>query len=145
LSIIEVHVPALRERREDIPYLSAHFTKSVARRLKRPVTGISPAAERLLQHAAWPGNVRELRNVIERACILSEAGLITERELSSALSAPPAAPVPEGIPDDRLSTLQQHQIERVLDEAGGNKSRRPAGSASAQGAVSPHRRDDNRE
>ena len=122
LSVIEIHVPALRERREDIPYLTAHFTKESARRLKRPVTGISPAAERLLQHAAWPGNVRELRNTIERACILSEAGLITERELSSALSAPAAAPAAGGPPDDRLSTLQQHQVERVLVEAGGNKS-----------------------
>jgi len=122
LSVIEIHVPALRERREDIPYLSAHFTKECARRLKRPVTGISPAAERLLLHAGWPGNVRELRNTIERACILSEAGLITERELSSALSAPSAAPAHNAVPDDRLSTLQQHQVERVLLEADGNKS-----------------------
>ena len=125
LSIIEIHVPALREHREDIPYLSAHFTKECAQRFKRPITGISPAAERLLHDAAWPGNVRELRNVIERACILSEAGIITERELSSALSpasAPPATPAPDAAPDDRLSTLQQHQVERVLEEAGGNKS-----------------------
>jgi DNA-binding NtrC family response regulator len=131
LSVIEIHVPALRERREDIPYLSAHFTKECAARLKRPITGISPAAERLLQQAEWPGNVRELRNVLERACILSEAGIITERELSSALSAQPSArpghdaafDIASGIvPDDRLSTLQHHQVERVLDEAGGNKS-----------------------
>jgi DNA-binding NtrC family response regulator len=122
LSVIEIHVPALRERREDIPYLTAHFTKECARRVKRPVTGISPAGERLLQYAAWPGNVRELRNTIERACILSEAGLITERELSSALSAPSAAPASDGPPDDRLSTLQQQQIERVLQESAGNKS-----------------------
>jgi len=122
LSVIEIHVPALRERREDIPYLSAHFTKECAQRVKRPVTGISPAAERLLQHGAWPGNVRELRNVLERACILSEAGIITEREVSTALSAPSAAPAPDGAPDDRLSTLEQHQVERVLEESGGNKS-----------------------
>ncbi len=122
LSIIEIHVPALRERREDIPYLSAHFTKECAQRFKRPITGISPAAERLLHDAAWPGNVRELRNVIERACILSEAGIITERELSSALSPPPAAPAAGAAPDDRLSTLEQHQVERVLEDAGGNKS-----------------------
>ena len=122
LSIIEIHVPALRERREDIPYLSAHFTKECAQRFKRPITGISPAAERLLHDAAWPGNVRELRNVIERACILSEAGIITERELSSALSPSPAAPAADAAPDDRLSTLKQHQVERVLEESGGNKS-----------------------
>jgi two-component system response regulator HydG len=123
LSVIEIHVPALRERREDIPYLSAHFTKECARRLKRPITGISPAAERLLQHAEWPGNVRELRNVLERACILSEAGIITERELSSALSGQPAAAaMSDTAPDDRLSTLQHQQVERVLDETGGNKS-----------------------
>jgi two-component system response regulator HydG len=123
LSIIEVHVPALRERRGDIPYLCAHFTKECAQRFKRPITGISPAAERLLLHAAWPGNVREVRNVIERACILSEAGIITERELSSALSAPASAALAaDATPDDRLSTLQRHQVERVLEEAGGNKS-----------------------
>src|SRR6266566_7668148 len=92
LSIIEIHLPPLRERREDIPYLNARFIQECARRLKRPVTGITPAAERLLQQAPWPGNIRELRNMLERACILSEAGMITERELVSALSAPSAMP-----------------------------------------------------
>jgi DNA-binding NtrC family response regulator len=123
LSIIEVHLPALRERREDIPYLSARFVKDCAQRLKRPITGISPAAERLLQQAHWPGNIRELRNVLERACILSEAGMITERELGTVLSsARSAAPAADTAPDDRLSTVQQRQIERVLEEASGNKS-----------------------
>jgi two-component system response regulator HydG len=128
LSIIEIHLPPLRERREDIPYLSARFIQECARRLKRPVTGITPAAERLLQQAPWPGNIRELRNMLERACILSEAGMITERELVSALSAPSAMPTQGpsptecGATDDRLSTLQQRQVERVLEEAGGNKS-----------------------
>jgi two-component system response regulator HydG len=128
LSIIEIHLPPLRERREDIPYLSARFIQECARRLKRPVTGITPAAERLLQQAPWPGNIRELRNMLERACILSEAGMITERELVSALSAPSAMPTQGpvstecGASDDRLSTLQQRQVERVLEEAGGNKS-----------------------
>jgi DNA-binding NtrC family response regulator len=128
LSIIEIHLPPLRERREDIPYLSARFIQECARRLKRPVTGITPAAERLLQQAPWPGNIRELRNMLERACILSEAGMITERELVSALSAPSAMPAHGlastdcGASDDRLSTLQQRQVERVLEEAGGNKS-----------------------
>ena len=66
--------------------------------------------------------------MLERACILSEAGMITERELVSALSAPSAMPTQGpsptecGASDDRLSTLQQRQVERVLEEAGGNKS-----------------------
>ncbi len=81
LSILEIHLPPLRERREDIPYLTAAFVHDCAERLKRPITGLTASAERLLQHAPWPGNIRELRNVIERACIMSDGRMLTEREL----------------------------------------------------------------
>ena len=59
--------------------------------MKRPITGLTQSAERLLFNAPWPGNIRELRNVLERACILSEAGMITERDLASALTTKSAA------------------------------------------------------
>ena len=86
LSMIELHIPPLRDRRDDIPYLTAAFVREFATKLNRPIKGITPAAERLLHQAPWPGNVRELRNVIERACILSDSRIVTERELASAMS-----------------------------------------------------------
>ncbi|HEY3162128.1 MAG TPA: sigma-54 dependent transcriptional regulator [Vicinamibacterales bacterium] len=124
LSTIEIALPPLRDRREDIPYLAARFVRECSARVSRPITGMAQSAERLLFNAPWPGNIRELRNVLERACILSEAGMITERDLSSALMTRSTVRVPDGdgAADDRLSTLQRRQVERVLEETGGNKS-----------------------
>jgi DNA-binding NtrC family response regulator len=130
LSIIEVHLVPLRERREDIPYLTARFIRELAARLNRPITGVSAAAERLLQQAPWPGNIRELKNVIERACILGDGRILGERELQNAMSpgqtrpASVAPSVTESSPDHgrRLSTAEKEQIERVLQEVGGNKA-----------------------
>ncbi len=70
LNVVEVRVPALRERREDILPLARHFLSFFARSMGRSVPGLSPAAEQALGDHAWPGNVRELRNAIERAIIL---------------------------------------------------------------------------
>jgi len=70
LNVVEVKVPALRERREDILSLARHFLAFFARATGRAVPELSPAAERALEDYAWPGNVRELRNAIERALIL---------------------------------------------------------------------------
>ena len=132
LSILEIHLVPLRERREDIPYLTAMFVREFAKRLKRPITGVTPAAERLLQHASWPGNIRELRNVIERACILTESRILSERELVKAMSTSQADPAQAahrrprlcGAPADPnlFSTAQREQIERVLQQVGGNKA-----------------------
>ncbi len=133
LSIIEIHLPPLRDRREDIPYLTARFVRDCAERLKRPITGVTPAAERVLLQASWPGNIRELRNVIERACILSDDKILSERDLMGALTsstagasggrASVAAPIPD-LPADlnTMSTAQREHIERVLRLVDGNKS-----------------------
>jgi DNA-binding NtrC family response regulator len=131
LSILEVHLVPLRQRSEDISYLTAMFVREFAKRLKRPITGVTPAAERLLQHAPWPGNIRELRNVIERACILTESRILSDRELMKAMSTSHSAAVPAAaqadVPDlpadpNLFSTAQREQIERVLEQVGGNKA-----------------------
>jgi DNA-binding NtrC family response regulator len=133
LSIIEIHLVPLRERAEDIPYLTARFVRDCAERLHRPITGVAPSAERLLQQSAWPGNIRELRNVIERACIVSENRILSERDFQAALApqraalehvvAPaPAAAVPQLSDDPQLSNAQREHIERVLHQAHGNKA-----------------------
>jgi DNA-binding NtrC family response regulator len=130
LAIVEIRLPPLRDRREDIPYLVAAFVRDCAQRLERPISGVTAHAERLMQQASWPGNVRELRNVIERACLLSDGPILSERDLASAMargSVPAAAdstdaaePPPSAT---LLSTAQREQIERVLRETGGNKAR----------------------
>jgi two-component system response regulator HydG len=130
LSIIEIHLAPLRERPDDIPYLTARFVRECADRLKREITGVTPAAERLLQHEAWRGNVRELRNAIERACIVSENKILSERDLTNALAtahpsvAASVASPPLEPPSDpnAFSTAQRAHIERVLRQVAGNKS-----------------------
>jgi len=132
LSMIELHIPPLRERRDDIPYLTAAFVREFATKLNRPIKGITPAAERLLHQAPWPGNVRELRNVVERACILSDNRIVTERELASAMSvtmtngdgARVVEPSDNGTGADPalMSTAQRDQITRVLRQVSGNKA-----------------------
>jgi len=133
LGILELYLVPLRDRREDIPYLAAVFIRECSERVKRPIIGITAAAERLLQTAPWPGNVRQLRHVIERACLMTDGRMLSERELQAAMSTgmggalrsavsprPPAmAPKPAS---SRLSTAQRDQIERVLTQVGGNKS-----------------------
>ena len=132
LSMIELHIPPLRERRDDIPYLTAAFVREFATKLNRPIKGITPAAERLLHQAPWPGNVRELRNVVERACILSDNRIVIERELASAMSvtmtngdgARAAEHSDNGTGGDPalMSTAQRDQITRVLRQVSGNKA-----------------------
>jgi two-component system, NtrC family, response regulator HydG len=132
LSILELRLSPLRDRREDIPYLTAAFVKEFADQLHRPIKGITLAAERLLQGSPWPGNVRELRNVIQRTCILSDNKILTERELASSMSVlPPQAMPPPAHADKEadppadpslLSTVQRDQITRVLRLVGGNKA-----------------------
>ena len=74
LNVFPVHVPALRERVEDIPVLAEHFLRRFARKHGVKVTGFSDSARAAMQSYRWPGNVRELQNTIERAVILSESG-----------------------------------------------------------------------
>ena len=129
LAVIEIRIIPLRERHEDIPYLSAAFLRACAARLNRTLNGFTPAAERVLQRAAWPGNIRELRNVIERACILSDGRILSEREITTAMSAQTLqrdVPVPTaGVSDEDpnlLSNAQRDHVERVVTQAGGNKT-----------------------
>jgi two-component system response regulator HydG len=133
LGILELYLVPLRDRREDIPYLAAVFIRECTERLKRPIIGITAAAERVLQTAPWPGNIRQLRHVIERACLMTDGRMLTERELESAISsgmglgtsprATTAARTAMPKPDSaRLSTAQRDQIARVLADVGGNKT-----------------------
>jgi DNA-binding NtrC family response regulator len=129
LNIVEVRLPPLRDRREDIPYLTAAFVRDTSERLQKPLLGLTPGAERILASAPWEGNVRELRNVIERACILADGDFITERELAVSMPPPtaPAQPSAATLPAtpqhdaDLLVNVEREHIQRALVRAGGNK------------------------
>ncbi len=95
LSVFPIHIPPLRERREDILPLADFFARNLSARMNRPVPSLSPEARELLQSHDWPGNARELANAIERALIVSRSGVIEKDDLpmkselsGSALSRP---------------------------------------------------------
>jgi len=130
LNVVEIHVPPVRDRREDIPYLTAAFVRQAATRLGKRLTGLTPSAERTMMTGRWDGNVRELRNIVERACILADGELITERELGSGRQPPRAAEaVPagdagverQGGNGGDLAMLEKDHILRVMESVGGNK------------------------
>lgn len=86
LNTVEIHLPALRERREDLPRLAAHFLQRFRRRYQREDLRIAPSALRQLEAYAWPGNVRELGHVIERAVLMASGSQIEEFALAQARS-----------------------------------------------------------
>jgi two-component system response regulator HydG len=129
LNVVEVMIPALRERGEDIPYLTASFVRRCAREFGKVVSGVTPEAEELLQQWQWPGNVRELKNVIERACLLCEGHMLTERDVHRALQERPRpsarqAPRAAALLADEISgpPPTERAVRDALDETSGNKS-----------------------
>jgi transcriptional regulator with PAS, ATPase and Fis domain len=85
VNVMNIHVPPLRERTEDIPALARHFLTKYAKEYEKPVDDIVPAAMELLVEYAWPGNVRELENVIQRSVILANGNELTSAELPEAI------------------------------------------------------------
>ena len=141
LSVFEIALPPLRERRDDILLLVESFLADLATNIGRPAAGLSEDAKDKLLAYAWPGNVRELRNAIERAVILCEGGLISSEHLPIAVgqtrtpppavavaagaaipasTAPPAgASAPSGL---KLDDLERDLLNKALAQARNNKS-----------------------
>src|ERR1700752_1042106 len=87
LSVIPIHVPSLRERRDDIPLLARHFLEQFRKSMEKPIQGISPEAMSLLESYDWPGNVRELENTIERAVALESGTEISSKVVPDRVCA----------------------------------------------------------
>jgi DNA-binding NtrC family response regulator len=119
LNVIEITIPPLRERREDIPILAEHFVQHIASELGKDVSGISSDALKLLMDYDWPGNVRELENVIERAIVTSRNGTLVESDFSW-LTARNKAGQNWEVPDVPLSELERRAIVAVLERKRGN-------------------------
>jgi len=114
LNVFPILVPALRERRDDIPGLVRHFAAKAARKLGRTLDGISPAFVERARAYDWPGNIRELENLVERAIIMSNGGVLDAVELFS--QAPPSEKAPSvAASDATLEEMERAHIRRVLE------------------------------
>ena len=122
LNVFPIHIPPLRERKEDIPLLVKYFLKRYNKKREIPVVGVEPGALKLLMNYGWPGNVRELENAIERALILEDGDTLLPRSFSWFVEG--KRPERTGLDDKiyNLSELEKQHIMRVLDETRGHKS-----------------------
>jgi DNA-binding NtrC family response regulator len=121
LAVVEIHVPPLRERREDIAALVAFFVERYAREFGRPVRGVAPEALRLLAGHEWRGNVRELSNAIERAVIFAGGEQITSGDLPDPVQgAVPREPAATDL-RDAVAEFERQHILRVIEQCDGNK------------------------
>ena len=122
LNVIPIAMPALRDRRDDIPLLVEYFIRRHASRAGKSIDGIEPAAVSLLAQAPWPGNVRELENTIERAVVLSPSAVIRLEDVSLVS---PAGPVKPGLPSlvlrDNLDWVERETVRTALAQARGVK------------------------
>jgi transcriptional regulator with PAS, ATPase and Fis domain len=119
LNVIEIRLPALRERREDIPLLAEHFVQRISSELGRDISGISATALKLLIAYDWPGNVRELENVIERAIVTCRNGMLDEPDFSW-LQQTAGQPQNWEVPDVSLGELERRAIVAALERKHGN-------------------------
>ena len=120
INTIELHIPPLRERGNDILLLADHFLNRYARKYKKKIGGLTRDAKTKLQSYAWPGNVRELQHAIERAVILSDGSMLKPENFMLH----PAHVQKKGEPDElNLSVLEKEAIERALRRADGNITR----------------------
>jgi DNA-binding NtrC family response regulator len=125
LNVIAIHLPPLRQRRDDIPILADHFLGRIAMQRKETAKRIHPSAIEVMQSYAWPGNVRELENAMERAVILTTGNEITTAALPIRVTEPRIEPLvaPRTPPNPTLEAIERAYIMWVLGNEGGNKSR----------------------
>ena len=133
MNVVQLYIPPLRERREDIVPLALEILQSLNKELRKSFTGYSPGAAELLEQYSWPGNIRELRNVIERTMILTPEGEIDvnhlpeeirDRQGEKRISQPfsEADISPTGDQFLSLREMEDHYIEQVLAATGNNKT-----------------------
>ena len=119
IGVVEIRLPPLRERPEDIPDLAAHFITRLNRELKRDCRGVAPDAMAALKGHDWRGNVRELQNVIERAMILRDAQMISKEDLPAPI-ARATSRAPRRL-REALRVCERDHIREVLEESGRNR------------------------
>ena len=123
LAIVEISLPNLASRREDLPLLQRYFTEKIAVDYKKTITGLTRRAQTRMAAYPWPGNIRELESVIGTACMMAQGSLVDINDLPESLRSPMSH---EPSPDETflpLDELQRRHILRVLQAVGGHKAR----------------------
>jgi DNA-binding NtrC family response regulator len=118
LNTIEIHLPPLRERREDIPILAAHFLTGHARRYRKQLQGFDQAAMQALLENPWQGNVRELNHVVERAVLMSQDHMVRTGDLALR----PSSAMSTRLEDMSLEDVEAFLIKKALARHDGNVS-----------------------
>jgi DNA-binding NtrC family response regulator len=121
LAVVEIALPRLESRREDLPLLQRYFVKKFASEYQKPIAGLTRRVQGRMAAYSWPGNIRELENVIGNACMMAEGRFIDINDLPDRLRE---APRPVSRTDEALFSLEEAErrhIIRVLDRVGGNK------------------------
>jgi len=119
LNVVSIHLPPLRERREDIPLLVEHFVRKFGEKMGRKVRSVSPEAMRLLMDYDWPGNVRELENAIEHAFVMMRGDTILPEDLPETIRERKASVVPGG--RGLLEDGERQALLAALEQAGWNR------------------------
>jgi DNA-binding NtrC family response regulator len=123
LAVVEIPLPTLSNRREDMPLLQRYFVEKFAAEYNKPIAGLVRRAQTRLATYPWPGNVRELENVIGNACMMADGDLIDIDDLPERLRGPLVA---DALTDENflsLEEVQRRHVTRVLEGVGGNKVR----------------------
>ena len=123
LNVVNIHVPPLRERKDDIPLLAGAFLREFAEDNGKPVVGFDPKARAALYAYGWPGNVRELRNCVESAVVMASGDLVTLDDLPPGVSSSAEESVIRIRPGSSLAEVERVVIKETLAAQGGNKSR----------------------
>jgi DNA-binding NtrC family response regulator len=131
LNTVEIHLPALRERREDIPALAAHFLARYAARYRRPVKGFDSTALQTMLQYSWPGNVRELEHTIERAVLMCRTDEIQAADLALSTQRMPS----QGLEDLSLEAVEAMLVRKALQRYQGNVSQAAEALGLSRGAL----------
>jgi len=116
LNVFRIELPALRERRDDIPALVDHFVRKFSLAMNKKITRVAPSAMSLLQQQAWSGNVRELENAVERAMVVAQEPELRDQDFVFKNNLPNGAP-------KTLEDIEKAHILRILEQCGWNQTR----------------------
>jgi DNA-binding NtrC family response regulator len=123
LAVVEIDLPALASRREDLPLLERYFVEKFAAEYRKPIAGLTRRAQARMAIYPWPGNIRELESAIGNACMMADGKFLDLGDLPDRIrnQSSDQFPIDEAL--FSLEELQRRHVVRVLERVGGNKAR----------------------
>ena len=135
LNTVEIHIPPLRDRREDIPPLAAHFLNRYGQRYRKQVAGLDPGAIQVMLQYSWPGNVRELDHTIERSVLMARGPQIESADLGLSQSRGGGQGAGPGLEEMSLEAVESILIRKALSRSNGNVSQAADALGLSRGAL----------